>query len=104
MPYAEPLTEGEITERLRRLPGWARDGDSITRTFQLRYLAGLALITHVVVVEETMGHHADIGYRYGDVRFTITTHAAGRRLTNKDFDLADAIERVAGGHADTGGG
>jgi 4a-hydroxytetrahydrobiopterin dehydratase len=98
MPYAEPLTEDEITERLTALPGWSRVGDSISKSYRLKYLAGLGLITHVVVIEEAMDHHADIAYRYGSVEFTITTHAADHSLTHKDFDLADEIERVAAGH------
>lgn len=95
MPYAEPLSEDEINERLNSLLGWERDGDSITKTYKLKYLAGLGFITQVVVVEEKMDHHADIVYRYGSVQLTITTHAADHKLTHKDFELAAAIEAVA---------
>lgn len=99
MPYAEPLADAEIAARMGELAGWEREGGTLARTYQLKYLAGLALITHAVVIEEGMNHHADITYTYGGVRFAITTHAAGGKLTAKDFDLAGAIDRAAAAHA-----
>ncbi|WP_268761313.1 4a-hydroxytetrahydrobiopterin dehydratase, partial [Frankia sp. AvcI1] len=35
-----------------------------------------------------MGHHADIDLRWDTIRFGITTHDAGHRITEADFDLA----------------
>ena len=94
MPYAEPLSEDEITERLGTLPGWERVGESIAKTYKRTYLAGLALITQAVVLEEKMDHHADITYTYSSVTFSISTHVLGT-LSSKDFELAAAIEGVA---------
>lgn len=98
MPYAEPLTDDEIAERLARLPGWERQDNSITKTFHVKpYARGLALISLVVVAEEKMDHHADITYRYGSVEFTITTHAADHSITAKDIELAEKISAAAVG-------
>ncbi|MFB8417051.1 4a-hydroxytetrahydrobiopterin dehydratase [Streptomyces albidoflavus] len=93
-----PLSASEIEQRLRELPGWKRAGDEITRTFQLRYHGGVALIVHVADVERLIGHHADIDLRWGSVRFGITTHDAGHRLTEADFDLARRIDALAAAH------
>ncbi|MEV6775411.1 4a-hydroxytetrahydrobiopterin dehydratase [Streptomyces syringium] len=93
-----PLTDAEITERLRELPGWQRSGDEITRTFGIRYHGGVALIVHVADVERLIGHHADIDLRWDRVRFGITTHDAGHRLTVADFDLAKRIDAIAAVH------
>ncbi|MFF8567091.1 4a-hydroxytetrahydrobiopterin dehydratase [Streptomyces albidoflavus] len=93
-----PLSASEIEQRLRELPGWKRVGDEITRTFQLRYHGGVALIVHVADVERLIGHHADIDLRWGSVRFGITTHDAGHRLTESDFDLAHRIDALAAAH------
>jgi 4a-hydroxytetrahydrobiopterin dehydratase len=95
MVYAEPLSEDEIADRLSKLAGWERDGESITKTYKLKYLAGLGFITQVVVIEEKMDHHADITYKYGSVMLTISTHVLGK-LSSKDFALAEEIERVSG--------
>jgi 4a-hydroxytetrahydrobiopterin dehydratase len=94
----EPLTDEEIGARLSSVPGWSRDGDEITRTFGIRYHGGIALIVHVADVERLIGHHADIDLRWDRVRFGITTHDAGHRLTDADFDLAARIDRIATAH------
>lgn len=94
-----PLTEDEIEAALREVPGWVRDGDEITRTYGIRYHGGVAMIVHVADVERLIGHHADIDLRWDHVRFGITTHDAGHKLTAADFDLAQRIDAIAKAHA-----
>lgn len=96
-----PLTDEEIAEQLADLPGWKREGDEITRSFGIRYHGGVALIVHVADIERLIGHHADIDLRWGQVRFGITTHDAGHRLTDADFDLAARIDGIAAAHEAT---
>ncbi|MET8475446.1 4a-hydroxytetrahydrobiopterin dehydratase [Streptomyces sp. NPDC006422] len=93
-----PLTEDEIVIALDGLPGWRREGDEITRTYGIRYHGGVAMIVHVADVERLIGHHADIDLRWGKVRFGITTHDAGHKLTAADFDLARRIDAIAEAH------
>lgn len=93
-----PLTEDEIEAALREVPGWQRVGDEITRSFAIRYHGGVAMIVHVADVERLIGHHADIDLRWGKVRFAITTHDAGHKLTGADFDLAKRIDGIARAH------
>ncbi|MFJ9428342.1 4a-hydroxytetrahydrobiopterin dehydratase [Streptomyces sp. NPDC101490] len=93
-----PLSEGEITAALKAVPGWRRDGNEITRRYGIRYHGGVAMIVHVADVERLIGHHADIDLRWGKVRFGITTHDAGHRLTAADFDLARRIDEIASAH------
>lgn len=92
------LPDEEITARLAELPGWVREGDTITRSFGIRYHGGVALIVNVADTERLVGHHADIDLRWDHVRFRITTHDAGHRLTAADFDLAARIDRIAAAH------
>ncbi|MFD3727858.1 4a-hydroxytetrahydrobiopterin dehydratase [Streptomyces sp. NPDC058671] len=93
-----PLSEDEIAAALAEVPGWRRTGDEITRSYSIRYHGGVAMIVHVADVERLIGHHADIDLRWGSVRFGITTHDAGHRLTAADFDLAQRIDAIAAGH------
>ncbi|KUO14220.1 pterin-4-alpha-carbinolamine dehydratase [Streptomyces sp. DSM 15324] len=93
-----PLTEDEIAVALQEAPGWRREGDEITRTYSIRYHGGVAMIVHVADVERLISHHADIDLRWGKVRFAITTHDAGHRLTAADFDLARRIDAIAAAH------
>jgi 4a-hydroxytetrahydrobiopterin dehydratase len=94
-----PLSDEEIAAELEQLPGWEQAGDEITRTFRTgRYHGGVALIVHVADIERLIGHHADIDLRWDTVRFGITTHDAGNRLTAADFDLARRINDIAARH------
>ncbi|MCX4858960.1 4a-hydroxytetrahydrobiopterin dehydratase [Streptomyces canus] len=93
-----PLTEDEIVIALDGMPGWRREGDEISRTYSVRYHGGVAMIVHVADVERLIGHHADIDLRWGTVRFAITTHDAGHKLTAADFDLARRIDAIAEAH------
>jgi hypothetical protein len=45
-----------------------------------------------------IGHHPDIDIRWQRIRFAITTHDAGNRITAADFDLARHIDEIAAGH------
>ncbi|MEU3207249.1 4a-hydroxytetrahydrobiopterin dehydratase [Streptomyces cyaneofuscatus] len=94
----DPLSDEEIPAKLAALPGWAREGDTITRTFGIRYHGGVAMIVNIADVERLIGHHADIDLRWDHLRFSITTHDAGHRLTAADFDLAARIDRIAAAH------
>lgn len=98
MAVPEPLTEAEITDRLAALPGWTRDGDTITRTFSHTYHETLHLALYVGAKAREVGHHPDIHITWQRIRFDITTHDAGNRLTRADFDLAAHIDRIAAGH------
>ncbi|MGJ5806053.1 4a-hydroxytetrahydrobiopterin dehydratase [Streptomyces europaeiscabiei] len=93
-----PLTEDEITAALAAVPGWRREGDEISRSYGIRYHGGVAMIVHVADVERLISHHADIDLRWGKVRFGITTHDAGHKLTEADFDLARRIDAIAQAH------
>lgn len=98
MSPIEPLSDGQIAERLRGLPGWQRQGDQIARTVATRYHGGVALIVHVADIERLIGHHADIDLRWDSVKFAITTHDAGHRITARDFDLARRIDAIVKAH------
>ena len=96
MPYATPLTDPELTEALRSLPAWTRDGSTIRRTYEVAdFRAAVALVNAVADAAEAANHHPDIhvtGYRR--VTFELTTHAA-KALTRRDIELAAEIDRLA---------
>jgi 4a-hydroxytetrahydrobiopterin dehydratase len=91
---AGKLNETEIEERLGELSGWARAGDEIRKTFQLKsFPAAIAFVTHVGFLAEAAGHHPDIDIRWRNVTLALTTHDAGG-LTASDFDLAARIGEI----------
>lgn len=94
----EPLSEEEISVRLGKLPGWKREGHTIFRTFQHTYHECVHLAMYVAAKAREVGHHPDIHITWQRIRFVITTHDAGNRLTAKEFELARHIDAIAAGH------
>lgn len=99
-PYAEPLSHKEIEDRLAELPGWslADDGATLERTYRLPHLPGAVFVVHIAQIQDEVNHHSDLTLGYNTVAVAVTTHAAGGRLTNKDFDLARRIQDIAPAH------
>lgn len=98
MGVPAPLSDEEITERLVALPGWERQGDEITRAYPIRYHAAVAAIVTIADRSRRVQHHADLDLRMDHLRATITTHDAGFRLTEADFDLARRIDAIVAAH------
>ena len=97
-PAYQPLSDGEIALRLGAMAGWERDGDEITKTFALTYHECLHLAMYVGAKAREIGHHPDIDIRWQRIRFGITTHDAGHKITEIDFALASHIDLIAAGH------
>lgn len=93
-----PLTEAEIAAALALVPGWERDGDTISRTYPIRYHAAVAAIVTIADRSRRVQHHADLDLRMDHLRASITTHDAGYRLTAADFDLAARIDAIVAAH------
>ncbi|MCB5168952.1 4a-hydroxytetrahydrobiopterin dehydratase [Streptomyces bambusae] len=95
----EPLSQKEIEDRLRELPGWSQEGDRIARTYQLgTHFAAAALVMGIAAVQDELDHHSDLTLGYHSVRLTVNTHAAGGAVTEQDFALAERVEALAPGH------
>jgi 4a-hydroxytetrahydrobiopterin dehydratase len=95
MAARKPLTDDEIADRLAGLPGWVRDGDEISRTFTDTWDRCIQLAVRVGAKANEIGHHPDIDIRWQRIRFGMTTHAAGGKLTELDFELARHIDAIA---------
>ena len=91
----ELLTEDEISARLGGVPGWARQGSSITTTVTRSDFREAMLFTGAVAyLAEQASHHPDILIQWNKVTLTLSTHSAGG-LTAADFDLAAKISALA---------
>ncbi len=89
------LSDAEIAEALRGLPGWTRAGSAFTRTFRFRgFPEAVAFVGRLVAPAEAANHHPDLLVSHNKVHVTLMTHDAGG-LTRKDLDLAQAIDRLA---------
>lgn len=89
------LTDEEITTALASLPGWSRDGETLTKTYTFAtFPQGIGFVDRVALVAEELGHHPDITINYNRVTMALATHSEGG-VTAKDVALAGRIEALA---------
>jgi 4a-hydroxytetrahydrobiopterin dehydratase len=90
------LEEPLLTELLGELDGWRRDGEVITKTYELKgWKSALGFANRVAEAAVALDHHPDIHIeRYKYVRIVSTTHIT-KGLSQADIDLAKAIDALA---------
>ncbi len=89
------LSDAQIAEKLKSLPGWERQGDSIRKLFRFNeFMEGIEFVNRVARKAEAADHHPDIAINYTRVTMACSTHSAGA-ITEKDFRLAQEIEQAA---------
>ncbi|WP_329125402.1 4a-hydroxytetrahydrobiopterin dehydratase [Streptomyces sp. NBC_01465] len=95
----QPLSQKEIEDRLRELPGWSLEGDRIARTYRLStHFAATAMVVHVAQIQEELDHHSDLTLGYNTLALSVHTHDAGGAVTEKDFALAQRVEAISSVH------
>lgn len=88
------LQEGEIRQGLSGLPGWELMGEGIRKKFEFAgFPEAVRFVDRLVEPAEAAQHHPNIEIVYRWVTLTLTTHDEGG-VTQKDLDLARAIERL----------
>jgi 4a-hydroxytetrahydrobiopterin dehydratase len=96
MPWAELLTEPEITAALGSLPEWRRDGETLVRTVRCdTFRAAIVLVDRVADAAEAADHHPDMAINWKRVTFSLSTKAS-HGLTWRDLAMAATIDRLGG--------
>jgi 4a-hydroxytetrahydrobiopterin dehydratase len=89
------LSDLEIQRALGTLPGWARRGDALVKTFTRPTFADcIAFVGRIAEAADAMDHHPDMDIRYTRLTCTLSSHDAGG-ITQRDLDLAARIEAVS---------
>ncbi len=92
----DPLSDEQIQTALADLSGWAYKNDTLAKTFTFdNFRAALAFIVRLGFEAEERDHHPNLTNVYNRVEIALTTHDADNRVTQKDVDLATAIERLS---------
>ena len=74
----QKLSDLEVQRALGGLPGWARRGDALTKTFSFdRFADGIRFVDRLARVADEMNHHPDIDIRYTKITIMLSTHDAG---------------------------
>lgn len=87
------LSADQISEKLKGLEGWQHEGNAIAKLYRFkRFMDGIRFIDRIAEIAEAADHHPDISVNYTRIKFICTTHVA-HAVTEKDFNLAEQIER-----------
>jgi len=91
-----PLNESEITEVLEQLSGWKWQNDRLKKTFFFsNFREAMSFILRVSYEAEERNHHPENFNCYHRVEIGLNTHDAGDKVTEKDINLALAIEKIS---------
>ena len=81
---------------MAELPGWTVEEDALVKTFNLEHFASaLSFIVRVGVECEKMDHHPHLINVWNRVTLRLNTHDAGNKVTEKDVQLARAIQHFS---------
>jgi 4a-hydroxytetrahydrobiopterin dehydratase len=93
-PRSPKLKAARLRAGLARLPHWKRRAGKLRREFVFAdFPEAFAFMTRVALLAEKAEHHPDWSNSWNKVVIELTSHDAGG-LTQRDLDLAAAIERV----------
>jgi 4a-hydroxytetrahydrobiopterin dehydratase len=85
------LSDGEISEALRGLQGWRREGERLVREYEFRdFVEAVGFIARVALLAEKADHHPQLTNVYNRVTVELWSHDAGG-ITARDVRLAQAI-------------
>lgn len=91
----EKLSEHQITEALRSLPGWQYSNGSIKRVFKTQnFPATMGFVTAAGGFCQRRNHHPDyMLMKFKEVEVSFSTHSAGG-VTQYDIDVASDLEKI----------
>ena len=91
-PGQPKLDDAAIAAALAALPGWARAGDTLTRTYTFPdYYRTMAFVNAVAWIANQQDHHPDLEVHYNRCGVTFSTHDAGG-ITLNDLICAARVE------------
>jgi len=74
---------------------WEEKNNLLTKTFEFRdFQEAFSFMTRVAFLAEAMNHHPNWSNVYNKVTIDLTTHDAGNTVTEKDKQLAEAIDKI----------
>lgn len=89
------LSRKESERQLTGLDGWRVEDDCLKKDFKFAdFAAAWDFMEKVAGEAERLNHHPDWSNSYKQVSICLTSHSAGG-LTDKDFSLAAAIDKIA---------
>ncbi len=76
---------------------WIEENNQLKRTFLFKdFKTAFAFMTEVAAIAEEKNHHPCWTNEYNKVEIFLSTHDKGNVVTQKDYDLASAIDIAFG--------
>lgn len=89
------MTNSEIENSLKGLPGWTVVGGKLHREYQFEdFVQAFGFMSGAALVAESMGHHPEWSNVYHKVVVNLVTHSLGG-ISNFDVELAQKLESLA---------
>lgn len=74
---------------------WITSNNCLTRKFLFKnFTEAFGFLVKVAIVAEKHNHHPQILNVYNRVELSLSTHDAGNVVTDKDYQLAAAIDQL----------
>lgn len=74
---------------------WKEENNALKRTFKFKdFQEAFAFMTRVALIAEKMDHHPNWSNVYNTVSIELSTHDAGKTVTDLDRKLAKAIDAL----------
>ncbi len=90
-----PMNEVQITESLKSLPGWTFEDNKLHKIYKFNdFPEAMAFLVRLSYEAENRNHHPEIFNCYNRLEIGLNTHDAGGKVTDRDIELALAIEKL----------
>jgi 4a-hydroxytetrahydrobiopterin dehydratase len=77
------------------MQSWVLSDNKLTKTFEFKtFEAAIDFMVRASIVISELDHHPEWTNVYNRVMVSLCTHDAGNVVTQKDHDLATALDRV----------
>ncbi|MDC0368381.1 4a-hydroxytetrahydrobiopterin dehydratase [Opitutales bacterium] len=89
------MNEVQITESLKSLPGWTFEDNKLRKIYKFNdFPEAMAFLVRLSYEAENRNHHPEIFNCYNRLEIGLNTHDAGGKVTDRDIELALAIEKL----------
>ncbi len=93
---SKPLTASKIKTALSALPGWKFQRNALSKTFTFgTFREAFSFMGRVSFDAEALNHHPEWTNVYNRVAVRLNTHDAGGKVTAKDVELAQRIQKIS---------
>ncbi|HXG13866.1 MAG TPA: 4a-hydroxytetrahydrobiopterin dehydratase [Candidatus Nitrosotenuis sp.] len=90
----EKLSDEQIKEELRNLPGWLLQNGKLHKEYVFKdFVEAFSFMTKAALHAETMNHHPEWFNVYNKLKVDLMTHDVGG-ITSNDIALAKAFDSL----------